>query len=231
MSQRSDFGKTTRRGFLGTVTAATALRRWARRAPIAQDAASHGRRKSSGATGSGRSRPSAHRTARATGPSPRRWRSRRRDTSSSSRAGMVRSSRERRPIMASRSSRRSSRGGKQAVREYGKTIEKAVAGAPDVLAPLKLHYLRWVLFDIGNGTVLHVPGHFRHRFRQIHRGCRCSSSRQTGINTVFENLEGFPRTGKPTLRPSSSSFATTSARAFWSTASIRMSRPTRSRRR
>src|SRR5215217_6548484 len=34
------------------------------------------------------------------------------------------------------------------IRAYGKTLEEAVAGSPDVLAPLQLHYLRWVLFDI-----------------------------------------------------------------------------------
>src|SRR5215813_1177036 len=38
-------------------------------------------------------------------------------------------------------------GREAAVREYGNTIEKAVAAMPDCLAPLKLHYLRWVLFD------------------------------------------------------------------------------------
>jgi hypothetical protein len=30
--------------------------------------------------------------------------------------------------------------------EYAKNIEKAVAGQPDILAVLKLHYLRWNLF-------------------------------------------------------------------------------------
>jgi hypothetical protein len=40
-------------------------------------------------------------------------------------------------------------GREEAVREYGNTIEKAVGAYPDSLAPLKLHYLRWVLFDIG----------------------------------------------------------------------------------
>jgi hypothetical protein len=33
-------------------------------------------------------------------------------------------------------------GREEAIREYGKTIEKAVAETPDVLAPLELHYLR-----------------------------------------------------------------------------------------
>ena len=55
--------------------------------------------------------------------------------------------------------------------EYAKNIEKAVADQPDVLAVLKLHYLRWNLFDINGETYFHVHGHFRHRLRQIYRGC------------------------------------------------------------
>jgi hypothetical protein len=31
----------------------------------------------------------------------------------------------------------------QVIREYGKTLEKALEADPSVLAPLKLHYLRW----------------------------------------------------------------------------------------
>src|SRR5438270_6310779 len=42
-------------------------------------------------------------------------------------------------------------GREQTVRDYGKTIEKAIAENPTALAPLKLHYLRWVLFNIGGG--------------------------------------------------------------------------------
>src|SRR3974390_2287433 len=45
-------------------------------------------------------------------------------------------------------------GREDAIREYGKSIEVAVKNDPSVLAPLKLHYLRWVLFDVGSG--LHV---------------------------------------------------------------------------
>src|SRR3954468_7607974 len=37
-----------------------------------------------------------------------------------------------------------------AVRDYAKTIEGAVRDSPNVLAPLKLHYLRWILFPIGD---------------------------------------------------------------------------------
>src|SRR5260370_18879873 len=39
-------------------------------------------------------------------------------------------------------------GREQAVREYAKTIETSVRDNPFVLGPLKLHYLRRVLFDI-----------------------------------------------------------------------------------
>ena len=53
----------------------------------------------------------------------------------------------------------------KAIRDYGKNIEEAVKDDPTVLAPLKLHYLRWVLFDIGSGLHFHVPGYLRHRFR------------------------------------------------------------------
>ena len=47
-----------------------------------------------------------------------------------------------------------------AVREYGSTIEKLVAGDPKVLAPLKLHYLRWVLFEIKGDTYFTYQGIF-----------------------------------------------------------------------
>ena len=59
-------------------------------------------------------------------------------------------------------------GREETVREYGKTIEKAVAADPHCLAVLKLHYLRWVLFNIRERYLLHVSGHLRHRFRQVH---------------------------------------------------------------
>ena len=34
-----------------------------------------------------------------------------------------------------------------AMRAYGEAVVKALEADPDFLAPLKLHYLRWVLFD------------------------------------------------------------------------------------
>src|SRR4029079_2970099 len=36
--------------------------------------------------------------------------------------------------------------------EYAKNIEKAVTSQPDILAVLKLHYLRWNLFKIKGDT-------------------------------------------------------------------------------
>ena len=48
--------------------------------------------------------------------------------------------------MDSRSSRRSSPAG-ELVREYGKKIEETIAGRTRSRC-VKLHYLRWVLFDI-----------------------------------------------------------------------------------
>jgi hypothetical protein len=41
-------------------------------------------------------------------------------------------------------------GREEVVHRYGKTIEDGIAGDPTILAPLKLHYLRWILFDIGS---------------------------------------------------------------------------------
>ena len=43
-------------------------------------------------------------------------------------------------------------------REYGRSLVKALEADPHVLAPLKLHYLRWVLFD--NGTRFMYQGIF-----------------------------------------------------------------------
>ena len=51
-------------------------------------------------------------------------------------------------------------GREEKIRSYGKTIETAVAGDPFVLAPLRLHYLRWVLFNIGGDTYFMYQGIF-----------------------------------------------------------------------
>jgi hypothetical protein len=51
-------------------------------------------------------------------------------------------------------------GREQTIRDYGKTIEEAVKATPSVLAPLRLHYLRWVLFDVGSGLHFMYQGIF-----------------------------------------------------------------------
>ena len=82
-------------------------------------------------------------------------------------------------------------GREEAIREYGKGLEKAVADKPDALAVLKLHYLRWVLFDIGKETYFMYQGIFDTDFDKYTEDA-VSLFTTLGINTVFENLEGFP---------------------------------------
>jgi len=82
-------------------------------------------------------------------------------------------------------------GREAAVRAYGKQIEAAVAAQPDVLAPLRLHYLRWLLFDVGSGLHFQYQGIFDTDFDKYTEDAVQLFS-QTGITTVFTNLEGFP---------------------------------------
>jgi hypothetical protein len=77
------------------------------------------------------------------------------------------------------------------IREYGKTIEETIAGLPEGLAVLKLHYLRWVLFDIGADTYFMYQGIFDTDFDKYTEDAVALFSKY-GLNTVFENLEGFP---------------------------------------
>jgi hypothetical protein len=75
--------------------------------------------------------------------------------------------------------------------EYAKNIEKAVAGQPDCLAILKLHYLRWVLFPIKGETYFMYQGIFDTDFDKYTEDA-VSLFTTLGVTTVFENLEGFP---------------------------------------
>jgi hypothetical protein len=82
-------------------------------------------------------------------------------------------------------------GREQAIRDYGKTIEDAVKATPNVLAPLRLHYLRWVLFDVGSGLHFMYQGIFDTDFdKYVEDAIALFNS--TGITTVFVNLEGWP---------------------------------------
>jgi hypothetical protein len=86
-------------------------------------------------------------------------------------------------------------GREEAVRAYGKQIEEAIAGSPDVLAPLHLHYLRWVLFDVGSGLHFQYQGIFDTDFDKYTEDAVQRFS-AIGITTVFTNLEGSPEDWK-----------------------------------
>src|SRR3546814_5266066 len=70
-------------------------------------------------------------------------------------------------------------------------MENAVAGQPDCLAVLKLHYLRWLLFPINGETYFMYQGIFDTDFDK-YTDDAVALFTEFGVNTVFENLEGFP---------------------------------------
>ena len=86
-------------------------------------------------------------------------------------------------------------GTEEVIRAYGKTIEKTIAGLPDALEVLKLHYLRWVLFDIGKDIYFMYQGIFDTDFDKYTEDAVSLFSKY-GLNTIFENLEGFPEDWK-----------------------------------
>lgn len=77
----------------------------------------------------------------------------------------------------------------EAIRGYGVRLAKTLEANPHVLAPLKLHYLRWVLFD--DDTRFMYQGIFDTDFDKYTEDA-IVIFRQAGIDTAFENLEGFP---------------------------------------
>lgn len=78
---------------------------------------------------------------------------------------------------------------------YAKNIEEALAGSPDLLAVLKLHYLRWVLFPINGETYFMYQGIFDTDFDKYTEDAIALFG-VAGVNTVFENLQGFPEDWK-----------------------------------
>jgi hypothetical protein len=86
-------------------------------------------------------------------------------------------------------------GREDAIREHGKVIEAAIAETPEFLAPLRLHYLRWLLLDIGDGLTFQYQGIFDTDFDKYTEDAVALFS-QSGITTVFTNLEGFPEDWK-----------------------------------
>lgn len=84
------------------------------------------------------------------------------------------------------------------IREYAKTIEVAVKDDPHVLAPLKLHYLRWILFPIGDDLYFMYQGIFDTSFDK-YMDDALMLFLKTGVTTVFVNLEDFPEDWKENL--------------------------------
>lgn len=82
-------------------------------------------------------------------------------------------------------------GKEAAMREYAAKVEKALQGDPFFLAPLKLHYLKWVLFDIGADKYFMYQGIFDTEFDKYTDDAVALFSK-SGLSTAFENLEGFP---------------------------------------
>ena len=82
-------------------------------------------------------------------------------------------------------------GREHAIRDHGKTMENAIQDDPFLLAPLKLHYLKWLLFDIGNEKYFMFEGIFDTDFDKYTYDA-VTIFNQSGISTTFENLEDFP---------------------------------------
>ncbi|MFB7596759.1 hypothetical protein [Streptomyces sp. NPDC056160] len=77
----------------------------------------------------------------------------------------------------------------EAIREYGYTLSRALEQDPYILAPLKLHYLRWVLFDEDKRFM--YQGIFDTDFDRYTEDAIALFAK-SGVSTAFENLEGFP---------------------------------------
>lgn len=86
-------------------------------------------------------------------------------------------------------------GREEVIREHGRKLEKAVTDDPGCLDVLKLHYLRWLLFDIKGETYFMYQGIFDTDFDKYTEDAVVLFGKY-GIDTVFENLEGFPKDWK-----------------------------------
>lgn len=81
----------------------------------------------------------------------------------------------------------------ETIRNYGYKLAAALEADPYLLAPLKLHYLRWVLFD--DDTRFMYQGIFDTDFDKYTEDA-VELFKKAGVDTVFENLEGFPEDWK-----------------------------------
>ncbi len=86
-------------------------------------------------------------------------------------------------------------GREAAMRAYADKIEKTLPTDPHLLAPLKLHYLKWVMFPIGYDTYFMYQGIFDTDFDK-YTDDAVALFTKLGVDTAFENLEGFPEDWK-----------------------------------
>ena len=86
-------------------------------------------------------------------------------------------------------------GREEAFYEHARKLEKAVADQPECLAVLKLHYLRWLLIPIKGETYFMYQGIFDTDFDKYTEDA-VTLFGSIGLNTVFENLEDFPKDWK-----------------------------------
>ena len=89
-------------------------------------------------------------------------------------------------------------GREAAMYAYADTIEKALQDDPSFLVALKLHYLKWVLFDIGNEKYFMYQGIFDTDFDK-YTDDAVALFIKSGVSTAFENLEGFPEDWKTNI--------------------------------
>ncbi len=75
------------------------------------------------------------------------------------------------------------------IRGYGLKLATALEANPYLLAPLKLHYLRWVLFD--DDTRFMYQGIFDTDFDKYTEDA-VELFKVAGVDTAFEYLEDFP---------------------------------------
>jgi hypothetical protein len=87
------------------------------------------------------------------------------------------------------------KGREAAMHNYAATIETAIKADPGFLAALKLHYLKWVLFDINGETWFMYQGIFDTDFDK-YTDDAVALFTKGGVATSFENLEGFPEDWK-----------------------------------
>ncbi len=78
---------------------------------------------------------------------------------------------------------------------HARRMEKAVADDPETLKILALHTLKWALFQCEGNTYMMYNGIFDTDFDKYTEDA-VSIFSATGLDTVFENLEGFPKDWK-----------------------------------